>query len=265
MLRLEADLRKAEEREQLRVDFQPIISVENGTVERFEALLRWQHPELGLLMPDQFMPVAEETGLIFSLDEWVIAESCRWWKRWHAESEDNSLPESPQVKINVNLSPRHFLRRVNLAERLSEIVENEGVMPSIFGLELTENALLSFHEETNVALHELKRAGFSLYLDDFGKGYSSLSYLHHFPFDVVKIDRLFMMRIQDDGPEREIVNAILSLAAKLRLSVVAEGIETAVQMDIVRQLGCAAAQGYYISRPVAPDVAIQMVLEARTW
>lgn len=264
MLRLEADLRRAIERHQLQLDFQPIVNVDSGLVERFEALLRWNHPEWGRLLPDNFMSVAEETGLIFSLDEWVIQESCRWIRNWQESLADNDRGEL-QICINVNLSPRHFLRHINLAERFSRLVRDNGATPQMFGLEITENALLSFQNETTNSLKELKAAGFTLYLDDFGKGYSSLSYLHNFPFDMVKIDRHFVARMQEQGPEREIVEAILVLASKLNLKVVAEGVETERQLEIVREIGCDCVQGYYISRPVDPEEAIESVRTSRTW
>jgi len=264
-LRLEADLRRAIERDQLHLAFQPIISLATGRIERFETLVRWNHPEFGLLTPDHFLPTAEETGLVFSVDEWVIRESCRAWKQWR----DAIGPSNPEivdkVRLNVNLSPRHFLRHVNLTERLTDIVTAEDLNPSLLGLELTENALLSFHDETTTALHNLKEAGFTLYLDDFGKGYSSLSYLHNFPFDFVKIDRLFIMRMQENGPEREVVQAIVSLAERLRLGVVAEGVETSGQIDLVRQMGCDQAQGFYISRPVDASAALEMIQQVKTW
>jgi len=264
-LRLEADLRRAIERDQLHVVFQPIISLATGQIERFEALVRWDHPEFGLLTPDQFLPIAEEAGLIFSIDEWVIRESCRVWKQWRDAVSPEETAIVDKLRLNVNLSPRHFLRHVNLTERLINIVAAEDLHPSLLGLELTENALLSFRDETTMALHKLKEAGFTLYLDDFGKGYSSLSYLHNFPFDFVKIDRLFIMRMQENGPEREIVQAILSLADRLRLGVVAEGVETAGQIDMVRQMGCDHAQGFYISRPVGKTAALEMLQQVKTW
>ena len=260
-LHLEADLRRAIDREQMRLFFQPIVNVKTGRLDRFEALLRWQHPERGIIGPDQFIPIAEETGLIYNLDEWVAGEACRWWKRWRDELMEDDEP----LKININLSPRHFVRFINIAERFTSIIEAEGVEPAIFGLEITETALLTARQETLSALSALKAAGFFLYLDDFGKGYSSLSYLHNFPFDMVKVDRLFVMRMQDEGPEREIVQAIVTLSDSLKLGVVAEGVETAMQMDIVRQLGCDAAQGFYISHPVPADEVMDLIMSSRTW
>jgi diguanylate cyclase (GGDEF)-like protein len=263
-LHLEADLRRVIERHQLRLYFQPLIDLKTGQIERFEALLRWKHPDRGIIMPDQFMPIAEETGLIFALDEWVVGEACRWWKRWHGMLNGSS-DQVQDLRMNLNLSPRHFGRHINLAERLVDIIHGEGLQPDLFGLELTENAILTFRNETTTALHALKDAGFSLYLDDFGKGYSSLSYLHSFPFDMVKIDRQFIIRMQNEGPEREIVQAILALAGKLNLGVVAEGIETAAQMEIVRDLGCDLAQGFFISKPVTPNEAMDLMASDCRW
>lgn len=253
-LRIEADLRRAGERDQLLAFFQPIVNLATGKIERFEALIRWDHPEWGLMLPENFLVTAEETGLIFDLDEWMLRESCHWLKNW-----TDAHGTEHRISVNLNLSPRHFLRRMNLAERFGEIVSEYGLTPDQFGLEITENALLSFHDETTEALMELKNMGFKIFLDDFGKGYSSLSYLHNFPFDMIKIDRHFVMRMQGDGPEREIIQAILMLTGKLKLGVVAEGVETQDQLEMVRAAGCDFAQGFFFSQPVEGASAYEVV------
>jgi diguanylate cyclase (GGDEF)-like protein/PAS domain S-box-containing protein len=260
-LALEADLRRAIERNQLQAYFQPILRLGSSKVQGFEALARWLHPERGMIPPELFIPIAEETGLISAVGEWMLRKSCETLMEWKAAG----LPNCDDLRINVNLSPRQFGRGINLAERIASIVSKCGVSPSQFGLEITENTLLHDSQEAKRAMERMKECGFTLYLDDFGKGYSSLGYLHNFPFDVVKIDRSFIFKMQQGGSEHDIVQAILVLAGNLRMGVVAEGVETADQLHIVRSLGCDCAQGYFIAPPMPAKDARALLIEDRSW
>jgi diguanylate cyclase (GGDEF)-like protein/PAS domain S-box-containing protein len=237
-LRLESELRRALERGELRVHYQPIVELGTGRTIAVEALVRWEHRERGLVPPSEFIPLAEETGLVVPLGRWVLDEAM------HALAV---LPE--QVQLSVNLSGRQLLHS-DYAEDLSRVLEQSRIQPSRLRLELTESMLIGNGAAAVQALGQLRSTGVRLCIDDFGTGYSSLSYLHELPIDALKIDRSFIGAIGTDERKHKIVQSILLLGRGLGIEVVAEGVETAQQVELLRQLGCEHAQGYFFSRPL---------------
>jgi diguanylate cyclase (GGDEF)-like protein/PAS domain S-box-containing protein len=253
-MELETALRHAIENQELRIYFQPIIGLETGQISGFEALVRWQHPTRGLIPPGEFIPLAEETGLIVELDLYVLREACRQTVAWHSQ-----FPSEPPLTISANLSARHF-QHPDLLEQLATILTQTGIDPRCVRLEVTESLVIADPAQAAEILHKLKSLGIKLSLDDFGTGYSSLSYLHRFPFDILKIDRSFVGRLEQDASSLQIVETIILLAQKLHLDVVAEGIETVHQQHHLRLLDCRYGQGYLFSKPVPADAA-----EALLW
>ena len=244
-LRLESQLRKALQRDEFSLLYQPKIDMLTGRIIGAEALLRWHNKELGIVSPAEFIPLAEDTGLIIPIGEWVLRTACRQIREWH----DQGLP---LVRIAVNLSARQF-RQGNLAAMIGLILDHEGLTPDCLPLEITESLLMDDVEESSRALNELKAMGLEIYLDDFGTGYSSLSYLKKFPIDGLKIDRSFVMDIPEDADDMALAEAIVAMSHALRLNVVAEGIETKKQLVFLKELGCEEAQGYFFSKPVSAE------------
>ncbi|HWN07694.1 MAG TPA: EAL domain-containing protein [Pyrinomonadaceae bacterium] len=253
VLQIETDLRLAHEREEFFVNYQPIVSLEDFRVCGFEALVRWQHPERGLISPADFIPIAEEGGQILQIGEWVLREACSQLKRWQ-----EAFPADTSLYITVNLSPKQFAQP-DLVGRVKGILNETGLDPSFLKLEITESVLMDDFEAAAKLLFELRGLGVRLSIDDFGTGYSSLTYLHRFPIDTLKIDRSFVMRMDKDNVE--IVRTILSLAENLGMDVVAEGIETQVQMGLLRDLGCQNGQGYFFSKPMNVADADRVIAE----
>ncbi len=252
-LRLETDLRRAIERNEFRVVYQPIIELATTRVAGFEALVRWHHPERGLVPPGEFITAAEETGLIIPLDLWVIHEACRQMRAWQQE-----FPGALPLMLSVNLSSKQFAHP-NLIDRIDEILADTAIDPTCLRLEITESVIMGQPEAAMDKLRQIKQRGLTLSMDDFGTGYSSLSYLHKFPFNVLKIDRSFVSRIGPNGEDSEIVATIVALAHNLGMKVVAEGVETAEQAARLRALRCQYAQGFYFDRPLsAPDAASRL-------
>jgi EAL domain-containing protein (putative c-di-GMP-specific phosphodiesterase class I) len=243
-LTMENHLRRALDRDELLLHYQPKIDASSGRIVGAEALLRWKHPELGLVSPAQFIPLAEETGLIKPIGEWVLATACRQNRQWQ-DAGHAALP------ISVNMSAANF-RAGNLPELVDRALAASRLAPGLLELEMTESLLMHNVEETTELLHRLKAAGVRLSIDDFGTGYSSLSYLKRFPLDVLKIDRSFVTDVATNPGDKAITSAIVALARSLDLGVVAEGVETLVQADLLQSLGCHVMQGFYYSRPVAP-------------
>jgi EAL domain-containing protein (putative c-di-GMP-specific phosphodiesterase class I) len=245
-LRLETELRRAVERREFRVWYQPIVSLTSRRVAGFEALVRWQHPDRGLLAPATFLPVAEEIGLITQIDEWMLAEACRQTREWHLVSAPGAGPT-----LSVNLSAKSLASQ-ELVERVADVLTTNGLPASALRLEVTESVAVADAARVRNILQDLRTLGVRVSLDDFGTGYCSLSYLQQFPVDTLKIDRSFVARIQagQEGGDGEIVRLIVSLAQTLGIEVVAEGTETEAQVDYLARLGCGFAQGYYFSRPV---------------
>jgi predicted signal transduction protein with EAL and GGDEF domain len=242
LLNLEADIRRAIERGEFRIYYQKIVSLKTDELAGFEALLRWHHPERGLLSPGEFLAVAEESGLIVPLSWWCVGEACRHMQRWLSR-----LPAEAPYTLSINVASEQFSDR-NLIERLSCILNETGLHPSRLTLEMTETIIMENAAVVASKLAQLKTLGVGLQVDDFGTGYSSLSRLRSFPIDTVKIDRCF---IEDLGSgDFEFVRAILALARHLGMKIIAEGVETAGQLAAVRTLGCDYAQGYFFSQPV---------------
>jgi diguanylate cyclase (GGDEF)-like protein len=253
-LQTEGDLRRALDRDELRVVYQPIVTLGDGAIRGFEALVRWQHPERGLLAPAQFIPVAEESGMIVALGRVVLEEACRQAVRWAAE-------HGP-VPIHVNLSARQ-VADPNLVDSVAHVLRTTGVAPSSLVLELTETSLLERSHSPADTLARLKALGISLILDDFGTGYSSLSYLQQFPLSGLKIDRSFVAALGAANGDGAIVDAILRMARALDLEVVAEGLETEQHLETLRGLGCRYGQGYLFSRPVNVATASALLESGR--
>ncbi len=255
-LRLETDLRRALERNEFWVAYQPIVALEDGRITGFEALVRWQHPERGLVSPVEFIPAAEETGLIIPLDRWVIREACRQVRVW----QDN-FPDLHPLMLSVNLSSKQFAHP-NLIEAIDEIVFDTGFDPRCLRMEITESVIMSQPETAAEKLLQIRSRGITLSMDDFGTGYSSLSYLHKFPFNVLKIDRSFVSRIGPGGEGSEIAATIVALAHNLHMKIVAEGVETAQQAELLREMQCQYGQGYHFSRPLAAPAAAEFLAKA---
>jgi EAL domain-containing protein (putative c-di-GMP-specific phosphodiesterase class I) len=256
-LELETSLRRALERKELKVHFQPIMSLADGRILEVEALARWDLPGRGSVPPAAFIPVAEETGMIVQLGEWVLEQACREVARWQAE-----YPSDPPLVLSVNLSARQF-QQPRLYDDIKRIVSETGLDPRCLKLELTESIIMQDPASTAVRLQALKELGIQLAVDDFGTGYSSLSYLKSFPVDTLKIDRSFVDGLGKDSQDTAIVRSIVALAEELRLSVTAEGIETPAQWRQLRQLGCGAGQGYFFSGPVPATEMRHLLHEAQ--
>jgi diguanylate cyclase (GGDEF)-like protein/PAS domain S-box-containing protein len=243
-LQLETDLRRALERGELRVFYQPIVHLQTGRITGFEALIRWQHPERGLVMPDDFIPMAEETGLILPIGLWVLEEACRTLRRWQHR------PGGEALKMAVNLSARQF-SQPDLVRRIRAILTRTQINPGTLELEITESVILQNSTPVLDTLGRIKALGVQLHVDDFGTGYSSLSYLHRLPLDALKIDRSFVSGA--DAGSLQIVRTIVAMAQALGVAVVTEGIETAELLDELRTLRCEYGQGFFFSRPVAAE------------
>ena len=255
-LALETAMRRAIERDELRVFYQPIVRLEDASVVGFEALVRWEHPELGLISPADFIPLAEETGMIVPIGAWVLEEACRQVKQWQDERcGDRAL------LLSVNVSARQF-QSPDLVETVAEVLDRTGFDPTHLKLELTESLMMQDVERTIQRLHDLKRLEIQLVVDDFGTGYSSLAYLRRFPISVLKVDKSFVQRLGVDPQDDAIARSIVTLASDLGMQVVAEGIETAEQLRLLRSLACDLGQGYYFSRPVPSHLAEAFVMPA---
>ncbi|MEA2374911.1 MAG: hypothetical protein QOD53_1374, partial [Thermoleophilaceae bacterium] len=241
-LRMENALRGVIERDELRAYYQPIVSLADGSISGLEALMRWQHEGLGPVSPIEFIPIAEDTGLIVPLGAWMLEEVCRQIVLWEQE-----LGAAPPP-ISVNLSPRQ-VAHAELVPMVARVLERTGVDPARLALEITESVLISEADSPWNTLQALKKLGVTLMLDDFGTGYSSLSYLKRFPVDVLKVDRTFVDGLGSEAEDSAIVKAVVGMACALDLSVVAEGVETEQQVECLRQLGCERAQGFYFGRP----------------
>ena len=241
-LRIEGDLRHAIERDEFRLHYQPKIDLRSDTIVGMEALIRWQHPELGLVSPVRFISLAEETGLILPIGNWVIRTACRQTKQWHDAGWTN-------LRVSVNLSVRQFVQR-DLVASIAAVLEETGLDPCFLELELTESLVMTDVDHAIYVLRELKELGVHLSIDDFGTGYSSLSYLKRFPIDVLKIDQSFVRDITIDADDAAITVSIISLAHSLKLKVIAEGVETQAQLSYLRHHGCDEMQGYLFSPPV---------------
>ncbi|MGO9874960.1 MAG: putative bifunctional diguanylate cyclase/phosphodiesterase [Acidimicrobiia bacterium] len=250
-LRTGNDLHRALARDELAMHYQPIIDLRTGRVVGFEALMRWNHPERGLLPPGEFIAFAEETGLIVPMGMWALETACRQTAYW--QSVRDRTPNAPQLSISVNLAARQVADRT-LAKTVAQIIDRTGIAAGAVVLELTENTLMQDTASTVDALHALRSQGVHLSIDDFGTGYSSLAYLKRFPVESLKIDRSFIDGLGQESEDTSIVEAIIRLAHALELSAVAEGLETPTQLETLRTLGCDFAQGYLLGRPLPAEV-----------
>ena len=248
---LEAELRSAVTMGELRLAYQPIVDVATGRIEGVEALVRWQHPERGLLLPGDFIVLAEETGLIDPIGEWVLAAACRQGREWQ-----DRFPAPPIV--SVNLSARQF-QKPDLVKVVERTIREAGLHPALLRLELTESAVMAEPADGAATMRRLKGLGVQLALDDFGTGYSSLGSLRRFPFDVMKIDRGFVAGLERDGADEAIVRAVVAMAPALGLRVVAEGVETLGQLGRLQELRCELAQGYHFARPLAAEDIVTLL------
>jgi diguanylate cyclase (GGDEF)-like protein/PAS domain S-box-containing protein len=243
-LQVESDLRRAIERQELRVHYQPIICLTNGQLKGIEALVRWQHPVRGLISPGEFVPIAEETGLILAIDYWVMQSACYQLRDWQEQ-----YPELDQLSVSVNLSANHFSHD-GLLEFLDRVFAETGLSANSLKLEVTESAVIKNPEAARKLLEALRERGVQVCLDDFGTGYSSLSYLQCFPFNVLKIDRSFINQLTANVGNQEILKAIINLGLTLNMKVVAEGVETPEQLVKLKNFNCPYAQGYWFSKPI---------------
>jgi EAL domain-containing protein (putative c-di-GMP-specific phosphodiesterase class I) len=244
LLQMETDLRRAVERKEFFLQYQPIVTLETGIVRGFEALVRWQHPERGFISPIDFIPIAEETGLIIPIGQWVLEEACRQIHLWQEQFQ-----QYPPLQISVNLSVKQFMN-TDLIKHIQDALKETGVDPHSLKLEITESMVMENVEAAIGMLEQLRALGIELSIDDFGTGYSSLSYLHRFPISTLKIDRSFVSRMTDQSDNAEIVRTIVMLARSLKMDVVAEGVETTEQLSQLRALGCEYGQGFFFSKPL---------------
>lgn len=258
-MQLEMELRSAVERDELELYYQPIINLEGGDLAGFEALMRWRKGGKELISPGHFLSVAEETGLIIPMGWWVMEEGCHKFKKWCDEH-----PNFSNILMSINLSSRQFEQQ-DMVQTIDEILERTQVDPARIKLELTESMIMGDIATVRSQLRQLKERNFVISIDDFGTGYSSLGYLHTFPIDILKIDRSFVMRMEEEQDKREIVKTIITLAHRLNMKVIAEGIENQKHLIMLRELNCEYGQGYFFSRPVDFKRAEQMLYEQRVW
>jgi diguanylate cyclase (GGDEF)-like protein/PAS domain S-box-containing protein len=252
-LQLEADLRRALERQEFQVYYQPIVSLVSGDIVGFEALVRWQHPERGLLKPVDFLPLAEETGLIIEIGYWVLYEACHQMQAWL-----QSYPHSSLKKMSVNLCVKQF-SQPNLIEQIRQILQSTGLDASALALEITEGVIAENDDEATATLLQMRELGIEILIDDFGTGYSSLGRLSSFPVSVLKIDRSFVNPMASDNRNLEIIEIIITLAHKLGMTAIAEGVETQEQVTLLTKLGCESVQGYFFSRPLPSSEAVALI------
>ncbi len=256
---LEADLRFALEREELFLQYQPIISLKNGKLIGFEALLRWEHLQRGLISPAQFIPIAEDTGMIIPITRWILNETCQKFAEWQVLSRSGS-----NMSVSVNISGKHLLDDY-LVHDVNEALVRSGLPAACLTLEITESIAMENAKETSEILTKLKQLGVRLSIDDFGTGYSSLNYLHRLPFDTLKIDRSFVNEVGENGEDSEILRTIVLLAKGLKMKVVAEGIETVHQLSLLKSLRCEFGQGFLMSKPISTQDAEAAIRENKNW
>jgi diguanylate cyclase (GGDEF)-like protein len=255
-LQLEQDIRIALENGDFQLYYQPIVSMKSNQLISFEALIRWAHPKRGLLLPGDFLSVAEESGLILPIDKWVLNEACAQLKKWH-----ENYPALQNVSVNVNVSNRQF-SQPNFIERVVHTLQTYGLKPEALKLEITENVLISNYTAANEVFTKLRDLGIQLEIDDFGSGYSALGYLQHFPISAIKIDKSFVDEIGKSRRGLELIRAIVSMARELGMEAIAEGIETDEQLEELRNLSCNLGQGFLLSRPLDKDLA-EKILEQK--
>jgi EAL domain-containing protein (putative c-di-GMP-specific phosphodiesterase class I) len=242
------------------VYYQPIVSLQSGHLTGFEALLRWQHPQRGLISPGECLPVAEEIGLLIPIGQWVLQTAIQQVRAWQVK-----FPITPSLSVSINLSCKQFLQSGELLMIIDQTLKATGLDPRSLTLEVTETVMMENAEAALATLAQLKNRQLHISIDDFGTGYSSLSYLQRLPFDNLKIDQSFVAHMKPAGESLEIVRSIITLAHSFGKHVIAEGVETGEQLSLLRSLGCEYGQGYFFSKPLESEVAGKLVAEAPTW
>jgi EAL domain-containing protein (putative c-di-GMP-specific phosphodiesterase class I) len=251
-LEVGAELHHALDRNEFELHYQPKVNLRTGAITGVEALIRWRSPDLGLVPPNKFIPILEETGLILEVGEWVIARACRQARLWQEQG-------LPPLRIAVNLSPRQFQQR-DLAERIRTLIDQPDFKPEYLELEITESMVMQNVERAIATLEELRGTGVHIAIDDFGTGYSSLAVLKRFPVDCLKVDRSFVRDIPDDADDMAITRSVILLAHSMGLSVVAEGVETEAQRSFLVECGCDEMQGFLFSKPLPAAELAERVL-----
>ncbi|WP_414752362.1 putative bifunctional diguanylate cyclase/phosphodiesterase [Anabaena sp. CCY 9910] len=264
-LQLENDLRKAIERHEFLVYYQPIVSLASGRIIGFEALVRWLHPEQGIVFPEEFMPIAQETGLIIPIDAWVLREACRQTRQWQEQisSQSVNLHQQP-LSISINLCSSRFSQK-KLLEDINQVLQDTGLDAQSLKLEITESVIMENGENATTMLYQLRNLGIELAIDDFGTGYSSLGRLHNFPINGLKIDQSFVSGRGVEAGNLHIVETIVTLSSKLGVDVTAEGVETPAQLQRLRELKCEYGQGYFFSEPLDSDSAKALIMSNPQW
>lgn len=255
---LERDLRLALINQEFTVYYQPIVALKDNSLSGFEALIRWYHPQHGLISPAEFIPLAEDTGLIVEIGNWVLREACRALSTW--QQEYSSRPDIAALKVNVNVASQQF-QKPDFIDKLDQILAQTSLNPSCLKLEITERVLIDSEINTQLTLTEIKKRQIKLSIDDFGTGYSSLSYLSRLPIDNLKIDRSFIKNISFDRESLEIIKTIITLARNLGMDTIAEGVETLAQAEQLKSLNCEYAQGYLFAQPMTTEEAIAFILQ----
>ena len=258
-LKAETDLRHAIDRQEFELYYQPLVALDTGSITELEALIRWRSPERGIVPPLDFIPLAEETGLIFPMGSWVLTQACRQLKEWQ-ERFSRELP----LAVSVNISAKQ-LSHADLVPHVADIVTLSGIDPASLKLEITESSLIEDPEGTGARLQALRQLGVRIYLDDFGTGYSSLRYLHQLPLDAIKIDRSFVALMHEGATHLQLVHTVRALARNIGVRAIAEGVENPVQLSLLRSLGCESAQGFYFSRPVPKADVERMLANNPVW
>ncbi|MEK7724306.1 MAG: EAL domain-containing protein [Acidobacteriota bacterium] len=253
LLQLEIDLRRAIENWEFVLNYQPVVTLNSEEISGFEALVRWNHPIRGVIPPNDFIPIAEDTGLILPIGRWVLREACQQLRQWQ-----DQFPEAASLVMNVNLSARE-LDQKDLILQIKKVLKETKLDPKCLKLEITESVIMKNAEQAIKTVKELRDMGIRVSIDDFGTGYSSLSYLHRFPIDTLKVDRSFINRIGTEGEHAEIIQTIIKLAANLGMDVVAEGVESEEQLNFLKNMNCEFGQGYYYSKPVDSVAAFDIV------
>ncbi|WP_237562910.1 EAL domain-containing protein [Bacillus dakarensis] len=254
-LLIENSLRKALEKDELLLYYQPQVNLKTNSVTSVEVLLRWEHPDLGMISPGEFIPIAEETGLILPIGEWVLRKACQTMNDWQKAGH-------PPVRVAINLSARQFLQH-DLVDQIKMILSETSLEPNLLELEITENMVMHDVHKAIGVLHQLKDLGVTISIDDFGTGYSSLNYLKEFPIDTLKIDRSFIYDIDKNSNSVALTKAITTLAHDLNLNVVAEGVENYKQLSLVKQFSCDFVQGFYFSKPLSYDHITDFLLNQK--
>ncbi len=255
-LRMETELRHALEHQALNVYYQPVLSVADHKILGCEALARWRHPQRGMIPPKEFIPIAEEGGLIMGLDMWVLREACKQTREWQ-----KTIPGAANIKVNVNFSGKHFTQ-TDLVERIKRVLQETDLSPHHLNLEITENVMMENHTLAIQLLGELQEIGVQIQVDDFGMGYSSLSYLSRFPLNALKIDQSFVSNMQQDSTNMKIIQAIVSMTHNLGMTVIAEGVETPAQFKRLEALGCECVQGYLVAMPLNSQQMFDLLTRA---